>query len=198
MSYTFPVEISSSALNFKINQSPENGSCSISPLNGSTTTLFTIACSGWADEDGIKDYSIYSKFFFSRPGVTNEFCYSLGRSKDPSRSMMMVAFSSTSDFQIRLSPKSDNETKLNLILNIRDTLDCVTSVNLSSLTVTTDMNSLNEFIGTIQSSASLSTNPSVQLLASGNQNVVGQLVTSFSQQLNRMHSQQLDTARSSE
>lgn len=136
--------------------------------------------------------------FFSRREETHEFFYSLGRSKDPSRPMMMIAFSSISDFKIRLSPKSDNETTLTLILHIRDTLDCVTSVNLSSVTVTTDMNSLNDFIGTIQSSTSLSTNPSIQLLTSGNQNVIGQLVTSFSQQFNRMHSQQLDTARSSE
>ena len=62
VTYSFPTEISSSALNFKINPSPENGSCSISPGNRSTTTLFSIDCSGWVDEDGIKDYSIYSKF----------------------------------------------------------------------------------------------------------------------------------------
>ena len=43
--YSFPTEISSSALNFRINQVPQNGSCSINPLNGTTTTLFTISCS---------------------------------------------------------------------------------------------------------------------------------------------------------
>jgi hypothetical protein len=28
-------------------------------LNGTTTTLFTISCSNWFDEDNIKDYLVY-------------------------------------------------------------------------------------------------------------------------------------------
>ncbi len=58
--YSFPTETSSSSLNFLINQPPQNGSCSISPLNGTTSTLFTIFCQNWQDQDGIKDYSFYS------------------------------------------------------------------------------------------------------------------------------------------
>ncbi len=58
--YSFSTDKSSSALNFVINQPPQNGSCSISPLNGTTSTLFTISCSNWQDEDGIQDYSFYS------------------------------------------------------------------------------------------------------------------------------------------
>ena len=57
--YFFSSENSSSALNFIINQPPHDGSCSIDPLNGTTSTLFTIICSAWVDEDGIKDYSFY-------------------------------------------------------------------------------------------------------------------------------------------
>ncbi|CAF3732096.1 unnamed protein product, partial [Adineta steineri] len=57
--YTFPSEISSSSLNFIINQPPINGSCSITPLNGTTSSLFDISCPNWFDEDDIKDYSIY-------------------------------------------------------------------------------------------------------------------------------------------
>jgi hypothetical protein len=59
--YTFPDEKSSSALNFIINQPPRNGSCSINPSTGKTTTVFTINCTEWLDEDNIKDYSFYSK-----------------------------------------------------------------------------------------------------------------------------------------
>ncbi len=62
--YSFPTEISSSALNFRINQPPQNGSCSINPLNGTTSTLFTISCSNWQDQDGIQDYSVYRMFHF--------------------------------------------------------------------------------------------------------------------------------------
>ena len=60
--YFFPTGISISAINFQINQPPENGSCSITPQNGTTTTLFTITCKDWKDENGIKDYTIYSTF----------------------------------------------------------------------------------------------------------------------------------------
>ena len=59
--YTFPTEISSSALNFRVNRTPENGSCSIDQSNGTTSTLFTIICPDWLDEDGIKDYSVYGE-----------------------------------------------------------------------------------------------------------------------------------------
>jgi hypothetical protein len=51
-------------LNFIINQPPENGSCSINPLNGTTSTLFTISCPNWQDQDGIKDYSFDGMLHF--------------------------------------------------------------------------------------------------------------------------------------
>ena len=59
--YTLPSERSSSALSFVINQPPRNGSCTVASLNGTTSTSFTLTCSRWQDEDGIKDYSIYSR-----------------------------------------------------------------------------------------------------------------------------------------
>lgn len=58
--YSFVSEMSSSALNIVMNTSPENGSCSIDPHNGTTSTPFTISCPDWSDDDGIKDYSLYS------------------------------------------------------------------------------------------------------------------------------------------
>jgi hypothetical protein len=57
--YTFQSKTSLSAFNFVINQPPYNGSCSISPLNGTTSSLFNVSCSDWFDEDGIEDYSLY-------------------------------------------------------------------------------------------------------------------------------------------
>ena len=63
--YTFTSETSSSALNVVINQPPSNGSCSIDPLNGTTSTLFDISCPHWFDEDGIADYSFYGMEIFS-------------------------------------------------------------------------------------------------------------------------------------
>lgn len=57
--YTFPAATSSSALNFLVNRPPSNGSCSITPSQGTMNTLFIISCPDWFDEDHIKDYSLY-------------------------------------------------------------------------------------------------------------------------------------------
>ena len=57
--YLFLSEMSTSALHFIVNKPPQNGSCSLDPLNGSTDTMFDISCSNWFDGDGIKDYSLY-------------------------------------------------------------------------------------------------------------------------------------------
>jgi len=150
--YSFPNKTSTSALHFVINQPPQNGSCSISPSNGTTTTLFSISCPDWFDEDGIKDYSLYS--------FTNQ---------------LMIAFSSFSSFQVYL-PSGENQI---LFIEIRDQLNCLTKFNLSSISVGAD--------------SQLNTN----LLSTGNQNVVSQLLTSFSQQFNQINQQNIDKAVSS-
>jgi hypothetical protein len=62
--YSFVSTQSLSAIDFVINPPPQNGSCSINPLNGTTSTLFTINCSNWFDEIGIQDYSVYGTYFF--------------------------------------------------------------------------------------------------------------------------------------
>lgn len=62
--YAFSSKNSTSALNFQINQPPENGFCSIEPQNGTTSTLFTIFCSNWTDENGIQSYSLYGTNLF--------------------------------------------------------------------------------------------------------------------------------------
>ena len=147
--YSFPSETSTSALNFVINQPPQNGSCSIFPSNGTTTTLFQISCPDWFDEDGIKNYSLYS---FSN--------------------QLTIAFSSQSSFKVYL-PSGENQI---LVVEIRDQLNCLTKFNLSSISVATDYQ--------------LNTN----LLSTGNQNTVSQLLTSFSQQFNQINQQNIDKA----
>ena len=155
--YSFVAESSSSALNFVVNQPPSNGSCSISPLQGTTSTLFTVSCPGWLDEDGVKDYALTSHTTDADEPLT-------------------IAFSSVSDFTIRLPSPDTNQTQLNLLVTIRDTLDCVISVNLSVVNVTVDVSSINQLVDQLSSPTSLSsTSPLVQLLSSGNQNTVAQL-----------------------
>jgi hypothetical protein len=65
VTYRFVSANSSSSLNFVINRSPYNGSCSINPLNGTTSTVFTVSCPDWFDEDEIKDYSIQGNYHIS-------------------------------------------------------------------------------------------------------------------------------------
>ena len=59
--YSSSSDAVSSVLEFIRNDPPSNGSCSIEPNNGTTSTLFNISCPNWLDEDEIEDYSLYSK-----------------------------------------------------------------------------------------------------------------------------------------
>ncbi|CAF4173255.1 unnamed protein product, partial [Adineta steineri] len=174
--YTFRSEISSSSLNFIINQPPVNGSCSITPLNGTTSSLFDISCPNWFDEDDIQDYSIYS--------WTNNLS-----------EQTIIAYSLISTFQVRL-PLGDDQTSLvHLTVYIRDTLDCITKFNLSSVTVISDSIGIMNLINDIQNASNqLTTNPIIQLLASGNQNIVGQVITSLSQQFNNINNENINQA----
>jgi hypothetical protein len=158
--YSFPIGTSSSALNFVLNQPPQNGSCSIYPLNGTTNTLFTISCSNWFDEDGIEDYSIYTS------------------------QENLIAFSSISNFQVRLSAGNEN-----LFIYIRDTLDCSTQWNITSIVVLQDVTDVNNLQN--------SNNSFLRLLANGNQNIVGQIITALSQEFNQINTQIIQKAATS-
>jgi len=108
---------------------------------------------------------------------------------------MMIAFSPVSYFQVQLPAGNDQTSLLNLIIDIQDELDCITQYNLSSVTVTPDSAGINDLINNILSSSNaINNNPIVRLLASGNQNTVGQILTSLSQQFNQMNNQSLDKA----
>ncbi|UJR25703.1 hypothetical protein I4U23_007054 [Adineta vaga] len=174
--YTFTSERSLSSLNFIINQPPENGSCSINPSNGTTSSLFNISCLNWFDEDSIKDYAVYAW------------------TTDPTYKII-VAYSTLSIFSVQL-PVGDNQTSLlHLSVNIRDQLDCITELNISAVTVISDTVAMTNLISDIQSSSSgNTTNPIIQLLASENQNIVGQVLTSVSQQFNQMNNDIVDKA----
>ncbi len=66
---------------------------------------------------------------------------------------------------------------------------------MSSIAVLPDLVGITDLISDMQSSSSaISTNPIFQLLASGNQNIVSQVITSLSQQFNKISSESLNTA----
>ncbi|CAF4198666.1 unnamed protein product, partial [Adineta steineri] len=173
--YSFLQETSSSSLNIVLTKSPSNGSCLINPLNGTTNSLFDVLCSNWFDDNDIKDYSVYVW-------------------KNDLAEKMIVAYSTISSFQVRLPPGDDQTSLLHLFVHIRNQFDCVTEFNLSSVTVMPDLVGLTDFMNNIQNlSSELIRNPITQLLGSQNQNVVGQLIISLSQQLNKMNNENIDT-----
>ncbi|CAF3130688.1 unnamed protein product [Rotaria sp. Silwood2] len=170
--YSFSSESSSSSLSFVINRPPQNGFCSISPTNGTTSTLFTISCFNWTDDDGIKDYSFY------------------GWTTNPT-DRVMFAHSYVSNIQLLLSTTDDNTSLINIIVYIRDSYDCAAEFNISSIIIVPDWTYMENLIANFQNSTN---DLFVQMLSSGNQNMVSQVVTSLSQQFNIMNNQAIKTA----
>ncbi len=108
--------------------------------------------------------------------------------------LQIIAFSPISTFQVRLPAGN----ALNLIIHIRDTLDCIAEFNLSSVSVLPDLLTMSEFIHNNNKSLNeMKNNPIIQLLASGNQNTVGQIMTSISQEFDKVNNQTTEKAISS-
>jgi hypothetical protein len=117
--------------------------------------------------------------------------YFIGYRTDPSE-QLMVAFSFMSTFEVRLPAGNDNTFSLYLFIHIRDTLDCVTEFNMSSVIVTVDSSGISNLINILQySTSSLTTDPLVRLIASGNQNTVAQIVILLSQRFNSNNTESL-------
>jgi hypothetical protein len=113
---------------------------------------------------------------------------------DPSQ-RMIIAFSPLSTFQLQLPAGNDQTSLLYLSVSIRDTLDCIAEANVSFVSVIPDQAGIANLINDFQSSSNeITANPTVQLLASGNQNTVSQIISSLSQQFNKMNSENVDTA----
>ena len=126
------------------------------------------------------------------------FCYvEIGWTNDRTK-MMIVGYSEVSVFNVQL-PMGDNQTSLlNLYIHIRDQMDCVTEMNLSSVHVYPDNAALDGLLNDIsQTTGGNTSNPIIHLLASKNQNLVGQILTSVSQQFNQRGTADVDKAASS-
>lgn len=168
--YTFVEENSSSALDFKINEPPENGTCSIRPSYGDTSTLFQINCTGWIDSDDIEDYSFYI-------GTT-------------SSEQQMLAFTKFETLFIQLPAGYGNQSVVNLIVHVRDKRNCVRKHPMEPVTVVTDQVAIDGFINAVDNIGNGSMNNAmIHVLASGNQNRVGQIVNLISQELNERNEQ---------
>jgi hypothetical protein len=101
--------------------------------------------------------------------------------------------------QVRLPAGDDTTSLLYIVAYIRDTFDGVTEYNVSSVTVVPDLEEINNLVNSLQeSSSTITSNAIVQLLSGGNQNTIGQIISSISQQFNKMNSQTIATAAASE
>lgn len=109
---------------------------------------------------------------------------------------MMLASSSSSQISLRL-PAGDTETSLiNIIVQIRDLLYCVTVFDIYSVLIQPDLAVTDALINVIgqANTESIDSNPVIQLLAGGDSNTVGQVLTSLSQVFNELNQQSVDTA----
>lgn len=64
--YLFNTEQAKGTITLNVNQPPRNGSCSMDPKNGTISTLFSVSCRNWYDDDDIKDYSIYGRILMTK------------------------------------------------------------------------------------------------------------------------------------
>ena len=112
----------------------------------------------------------------------------------------MLAYSSSSRSYLRLPAGSKNGSLVNIIVEIRDILDCPTEYRISPVVVQTDSAEIDSLISVMQQTSvgAMNTNPTIQLLASGNPNVIGQILTSISQVFNEMNTEQVKSAAASE
>ena len=124
-------------------------------------------------------------------------CIEIGWTNDRTN-MMIIGYSEVSIFNVQL-PMGDNQTSLlHLYIDIRDQMNCVTEMNLSSVYVFPDNTAINNLLNDLsQTTGGNSSNPIIQLLAGQNQNLVGQVLTSVSQQFNQRGTADIDKATSS-
>ena len=104
---------------------------------------------------------------------------------------VMLAFSVASTIELLLPATDDNTSSLHIIVHIRDTYDCLTEWNMSSVRVQPDSSQMANLVNSLHNSTE---NSLVRMLATGNQNAVSQVATSVSQQCNQINHQALQTA----
>jgi hypothetical protein len=112
---------------------------------------------------------------------------------------VILGFTTQSSFQLRLPAGDDKNSLLNMSVHIRDMIDCVTAYNLQTITVLPDSAGIAALMNVVQKPGNeANSNPLGQLLASGNQNTVGQILTSLSQVFNKLSNASMQSAVASE
>jgi len=114
--------------------------------------------------------------------------------KEDRSKLLIIAFSPISTFDVYL-PVGNN---LNLVIQIRDILDSIAEFNLSSVNVSSDTNLTTDLINSFRNSSNEPiNNPLIQLISTGNQNTIGQIIHLLSEEFDHINNQTLEKAISS-
>ena len=96
--------------------------------------------------------------------------------------LTIIAFSPVSNFTIRLP-----SGKLNLVLQIRNHNYQITKLNLTTIEIFSDLSLLHSFLKSFQEN----NYPILQILHIKDQNLIAQIISSLSQQLNEITDENL-------
>jgi hypothetical protein len=112
---------------------------------------------------------------------------------------IMLGYTTASSFQLQLPPGMNGTSSVYVTVHIRDMLDGVTEFSLEPIIVARDMANITMLINVLQQSNEkiINSNPTIQLLSSGNPNTVAQVSISLFQVLNEMNIENIETAISS-
>ena len=110
----------------------------------------------------------------------------------------MIGFSLTPTFKLRLPVGNNKSSLINVTVYIRDKYDSFTKYYISSVNVSKDTIEIENLFKSFKDSKSaLTSNSFVKGLLAGNQNDIGQILTSLSQQLNKINNDNLNNVVSS-
>ena len=94
--------------------------------------------------------------------------------------LVMFAFSPDATLEVFFPAYPENSSLLHLVVFVRDRFDCVTEVNVSSVTIDPEPNTIETFINRFNDT----TNETfTRLLTTLNQNLISQVIVSVSQVL---------------
>lgn len=112
----------------------------------------------------------------------------------------LIGYAAVPYFRLRLPAGRNNRSSVELFVQIRDELNGVTNFHLDSVVVIADRFEVTRLIELIEEKRFefINTNPTIKSLASGNPNVVGQILTSICRVFNQIHRENIDEAVSSE
>ena len=112
----------------------------------------------------------------------------------------MVAYGYQPEFRVRLPSGNKNTSLIYLSIQIRDLLNGVTNYPLNPILVRTDKTEVTSLVQLLQQSRIqlMNNNPTIRALASGNPNVVGQVLTTVSQVFNQINRENIDQAIASQ